>query len=130
MKYDNVTILAMVAIVCSVIVFGIVWYHNILYNKTLKQELLKNNTNVEMVCENTSRFVDMCYQEGLKGDGDFIHLYDILAEAANTNEELFFIGKLCENSYLMGATDRQNGKSRNIRTNVKNECVSFYNRTL
>jgi len=130
MKYNNATLLVIVTIVCSIIGFGVVYYYNEQYNNTLKQELLKNDTTVEMVCENTSRFVDMCYQEGLKGDGDFMYLYDILADVSNTNEELFFIGKLCENSYLMGATDRQNGKSRDIKTNVKNECMSFYNRNL
>jgi hypothetical protein len=86
---------------------------------------VKDSTKLDIICDNTSKFVEMCYNYGYTNKGSFVDLHNIIEKSSESNEGLSFVSKICERSFTAGKNVYKNGVKRNAYKVSNSMCHEY-----
>jgi hypothetical protein len=128
-------IIKKVAIIGAVVfscIFGYVTYHHPTHItveplKVKDSSVIKVNT--ESICNNTAKFVEMCYDYGYNDIDNVIELHNIIVKSSESDQSFAFVSRVCKNAFIAGKTDSKTGIKRDVYT-ISNEMCKEYLKSL
>jgi hypothetical protein len=107
-------IIAKVAIIGAVI-FGCIFGYTLYTHPTkitIQPIKTEQSVKLDLICDNTAKFVEMCYNHGYTNTGSFLDLHKIIEKSSESDESMSFVSKICEQSFIAGKNDFKNGVMR------------------
>ena len=119
-------------VIIGVVIIGCMFSYTLYkYPTKIVIQPVKTDQSVKLnnICDNTSRFVEMCYDYGYNNKGSFIDLHNIIDKASESNESLSLVSRICEKSFIAGKTDLDNNTKRDA-YKVSNDMCHEYMKVL